>query len=207
MPKCRYCKEKFEAGNSLDRFCSYQHAIAFLATPEGVEAQKKAALKMQKEKRKEARKKKREFYRNDKSWQREQTQKAFNKMRKLEELLWFKDRNLEPECISCGKQNMDWCCGHFKTVGSSGVLRFNRVNTFLQCNRYCNQGKSGNIAGCKNTRGYKQGLIERFGENIGGAILDYLDREQHKIAAWSCEQLEQMRAEFNQRARELEAKL
>lgn len=198
MPKCRYCKQKFEASNSLAKFCSYEHAMAYLATPEGAEKHKKAKVKLEKIKEKEHRKKTREFYRRDLKWQHKRTQTAFNKMRRLEEFKWFQDRGLEPACISCGGTKMDWACGHLKTVASSGVLRYNRVNTHLQCNRNCNEKKSGNI------ENYKLGLLERYGENIGGAMLEYLDITQHKTADWTWQQLEQMRKEFNARIRKLE---
>lgn len=204
MPRCQYCKSKFEARNSLDKFCSYQHAIAYLATPEGVEKHKKARKQISREKKRQNNVKRRNLNRQTLGWQHKQTQMAFNKMRRMEEFLWFKERGLEPECISCGGTKKDWACGHFKTVGSSGGLRYNRANTFLQCNKYCNSSKAGNIEGCKNTRGYKKGLIERFGDNVGGAILEYLEKEQHKLADWTCEQLEEMRKGFNQRIRELE---
>lgn len=208
MPsRCRYCKARFEARNSLDKFCSYKHAMAWLATPEGAEKHKKVKAKLNRDKKRESNLKRRNLNRQTLGWQHKKTQMAFNKMRRMEEFLWFKERGLEPECVSCGKTKMDWACGHFKSVGSSGGLRYNRANTFLQCNRYCNRGKSGNIEGCKNTRGYKQGLIDRFGVNVGGAILEYLEKEQYKAAKWTCEQLEEMRKGFNQRIRELEAQL
>lgn len=138
------------------------------------------------------------------SWQHKQTQPVFNKMRVLEELLWFSSRGLEPVCISCGKPNMDWCCGHFKTVGAQPNLRYDELNTFLQCNRYCNMGKSGNIEGDKNTRGYKRGLLERFGSEEGGRIISYCEthNEAHN---WACDELEDIRAKFSARVRELKA--
>ena len=45
----------------------------------------------------------RDAKRRDLKWQHKLTQKTFNRMRVLEELLWFKERGLEPECISCGR--------------------------------------------------------------------------------------------------------
>ncbi len=109
------------------------------------------------------------------SHQHKLTQKAFNRMRVLQELKWFKDRGLEPECISCGKNNMDWCCGHFKTRGSQGNLRYDQVNTYLQCNRYCNMALSGNISGNKTTRGYITGLHDRFGDKKAREIIEYCE--------------------------------
>ena len=143
-----------------------------------------------------------ELNRKDLKWQHKQTQPAYNRMRVLEEMKWFKDRELEPVCISCGKPNMDWCCGHFKTVGAQGVLRYDRLNTYLQCNRYCNKGLSGNIEGNKTTRGYKKGLVDRFGDDEAQRIIEYC--EAHTEAyKWTCDELEEMRAEFSRLGREL----
>ncbi len=134
------------------------------------------------------------------------TQVSFNKLRRLQELEWFKKHGKQPECISCGKTNMDWCCGHFKTVGAQGVLRFDEVNTYLQCNRYCNMGKSGNISGDKNTRGYIQGLHDRFGQQKAEAIIDYCTNKTQP-RKWTGMELMEMRKEFNKQIRELEASL
>lgn len=123
-------------------------------------------------------------------------------MRVLQEKLWFKARGLEPECISCSKQNMDWCCGHFKTRGSQRELAYDEKNTYLQCNRYCNKGLSGNINGNKTTRGYIQGLIDRFGQEQANEIIEYC--EQKRVKKWHWQELEEMRKRFNAEIRRLE---
>lgn len=139
---------------------------------------------------------------NDVPKQHKLTQPVFNKMRVLQEKLWFKERGLDPECISCGKTNMDWCNGHLKTVGSSGVHRYNPINSRLQCNRYCNMALSGNINGNKTTRGYLQGLIDRFGSVEAENILEALS--ESPVKKWTCEELIKMRKEFNIKIRRLE---
>lgn len=197
--RCPYCRKYFPSekmtrfGSML--FCCFEHAVQYANKP----STKDKGRKLE---RKENKERKRELDRNSIPWQLKQTQIAFNKMRVLEEIKWFNDRGLDPTCISCGKSNMDWCCGHFKTRGSQSNLRFDRKNTFLQCNRYCNMGLSGNIEGNKNTRGYKQGLIDRFGEEEAKSILDYCESNTIPVK-WTREMLETMRAEFNKRAREL----
>lgn len=151
------------------------------------------------------REQKRNFKISDISHQHELTQKAFNKMRVLQEKLWFKERGLEPECISCGKKSMDWCCGHFKAVGAHGRLRYDEKNTYLQCNRYCNKGLSGNIYGNKNTRGYIKGLYDRFGQEAD-KVIDYC--ESNTMARkWTGDELASMRKEFNLQIRILKGKL
>lgn len=194
--RCKTCKKTFTPMNSLQPTCSPVCAIAFTKTKQG-------KAHVDKAREREHTDKKRAFNKTDIPKQLKLTQKAFNKMRVLEELLWFKSRGIEPECISCGKTNMDWCCGHFKSVGAQSTLRFNPRNTFLQCNRYCNMGLSANIEGNKTTRGYKQGLRDRFGDTEGGFILAYC--EQHTgIINWTGDMLKEMRAGFNKRIRELQ---
>jgi hypothetical protein len=157
-------------------------------------------IKIVKEKAHTERKK--EFKLSDTSYQHKLTIPVFNKMRVLQEKKWFGDRGLQPYCISCLKQNMDWCCGHFKTSGGNSRLRYDPMNTFLQCNRYCNMGLSGNIEGNKNTIGYKAGLVERFGKEKAKEILDYCDENTH-AKNWTGEELKKMRAEFSKEIRRL----
>jgi hypothetical protein len=189
--KCSICRNKFEVELPKQLVCGPTCALA-------LNVQNKA-----KEYNKETKRLKTAFNSKDTKKQLDLTQKVFNKMRKLEELKWFRDRGLEPTCISCNKPNMDWCTGHFKTVGAQGNLRFDRVNTYLQCNRYCNCGKSGNIEGCKNTRGYKKGLFERFGEQEAEFIIGYCETNTAP-RKWDCDELIEMRKGFAKRVRELE---
>lgn len=202
MPKCKLCR-----GKCLGRFCSPDHAYQWLSSPEGQKAKDRAAERKAKTKEREAKAKKAEYYRNQLSWQHKQTQPVFNKMRVLEELKWFADHGLEPECISCGKKSMDWCCGHFKTVGASGSLRYEPWNSSLQCNYYCNQSLSGNLNGTATTRGYINGLHDRYGRVEAQIRLDWLDRHQADVKKWTCEELEEMRKGFNERIRQLQKEL
>lgn len=147
-----------------------------------------------------------ELDRSKLSWQHAQTKTSFNRMRVLEEKVYFAKIGKELECISCGKKNMDWCCGHLKTVGAQGNLRYDRKNTYLQCNKYCNKSLSGNIEGNKNTRGYKQGLRDRFGEEEGNKIIEYCETHT-EVKKWTREEIEALRKECNKRIRELELEL
>jgi hypothetical protein len=170
-----------------------------------MQEEKKAARDAYKE-RHEHKKAKTKLANEDRRLQLKLTQTAFNKLRRLEEVKWYRDRGLEPECISCGaKSNKPgyFCCGHFKTVGAHAELRFDEINTALQCNRYCNMGKSGNINGDKHTRGYIVGIMLRYGDTEGKARLDYLNGP-HDAKKFTCEELIAMRKDFNARVRELE---
>lgn len=204
MPKCKHCKQKLESSNSLQGFCKPEHAIEWLNSPAGKHAQQKAKDKKRKTEEREAKAKKLDYYRKHVSWQHKQTQLAFNKMRKLEELKWFKDRGIEPYCISCLKTNMDWCAGHFKTVGASGALRYEPNNVHLQCNARCNLALSGNLNGTSTTIGYRAGLAHRFGEEDAVKRLKWLDEHQSDKHKWTCEELEEMRKGFNERIRQLQ---
>lgn len=189
-------------GFFCDQNCRYEYATK--KTSNLISRSKKLQSKKLTEDKKKANKARREAKRKDLKHQHKLTQAAFNKMRVLEEKLWFKQRGLEPTCISCGRElgNDQWCCGHFKTRGSQSNLRYDKKNTFLQHNFSCNLNLSGDIAGTKKTRGYKQGLIERFGEVEGQAIIDYCESNTSTIK-WTCEELEEMRSQFNERIRKL----
>ena len=191
-PRCKHCKKPFERTfTTTQAVCSPFCGL------------KLAAIKRNKKYDQITKQKKKKLRESDLSHQITLTQKTFNKMRKLEELKWYRDRGLEPECISCGKTNMDWCCGHFKTTGAQGGLRFDRKNSYLQCNRYCNKGLSGNISGNKNTRGYIQGLTDRFGQGKADSIIRYCEANTQPVK-WTCDQLISMRKGFSKRIRELE---
>ena len=192
---CGVCEAKFKPWSTTQRTCfSAKCALEW------------ARIKSRKQSEREARAASTEFKRRDMRWQHKQTQPVYNRMRVKEEFLWFHQQGLEPECISCGKTNRDWCCGHFKTVGSQPELRYSPLNTFLQCNTYCNLNLSGNIAGTKHTRGFRQGLIERFGPEQAKSIIDYCETPRDK-KVWDWQELEAFRAECAARERELKRAL
>ena len=198
---CTNCKDRYPreqmkkhpAGN----FCTTECVIEYATN-------KSRKTKITKEKKDHALRKK-VFYASDTAKQHKLTQTVFNKLRRLQEFKWYRDRDLEPECISCGKANMDWCCGHFKTVASQGALRYDEKNTYLQCNKYCNSSLSGNINGNKNTRGYLQGLIDRFGEIKADEIVEYCEID--RVKKWDGKRLMLMRKGMNEEIRKLQAKV
>ena len=185
--RCSQCKGYKIADDGIvingTFFCDIEHATAkaFKGIPKGkkiVEKNNKAAV----------------FELNKKTlkWQHDKTQPVFNKLRRLQELKWFSDRGLEPVCISCQKPigNDQWCNGHFKTVGSNGRLRYDFKNSYLQHNRNCNMGRSGDIDG------YKKGLVARFGADEAQGIIDYCETNNAPIKlTW--QDIEKMRKEFN----------
>ncbi|MEM7421562.1 MAG: recombination protein NinG [Pseudomonadota bacterium] len=114
--RCSHCKKKGPQESMLLRqlkaFCD-QNCFAEWAAANV----SKLAKKGKQIERKAFNERKRKVKLNDISHQRDMTQKAFNKMRVLQELDWFYSRGLEPTCISCGNPlgNDLWCCGHYKS--------------------------------------------------------------------------------------------
>jgi hypothetical protein len=203
LKKCKHCGIKSDNGRTypIGYICSDLCRDAIIKIHNQKEYDKKCQ-RAYKAKQKKDKDFKTKVVKNDIPKQLKLTQAVFNRLRKLQEFQWFRDRGLEPECISCGKTNMDWCAGHYKSRGSQGALRFDPKNVFLQCNKYCNSSLSGNIEGNKTTRGYKVGLIERFGKEEGQAILDYCEID--RIAKWDGEELIELRKTLAKQIRDLD---
>lgn len=196
--RCKKCREYqyretmrlMNYGNFCDTTCEAAWII---------EKSRKDQVKAKKKKNSEFKQKVRS---KDVSYQHDITQPVFNRMRVLEEKLWYQERGLEPECISCKKKG-DFCCGHFKTRGSQKNLAYDRMNSRLQCNTYCNKHLSGNINGNKNSRGYIKGLHERFGSEKAQEIIDYCESHT-EVKKWTCEELIEIRTNAYAEIRRLE---
>jgi len=65
-------------------------------------------------------------------------------------------------------------------------------------------GLAGNRKGNKTTRGYEQGLRERFGDINGNQIIEWCESNQHKTRKFTCDELEKMRARFSVVSRKIE---
>jgi len=188
--------EKYPYGNFYDKL----HADKWIEDKyKRDKAKKLAKAKRVQTKQVKANKKAvRELNRKNLQWQHKQTQPVFNKLRRLQEFKWFSDRGLEPVCISCQKPlgNDQWCNGHFKSVGSNGRLRYDFKNSYLQHNRNCNMGKSGDASN------YEKGLIARFGEKKGREIISYCE-ENNKPLKLTWQDIEELRVEFNKQIKAL----
>jgi len=198
--KCCGCKDRFPADTMIElpagNFHSFGCAIDYSKAKSDKARAKAKKQRVMKEKKSDNKRKK-EFKLNDLPYQHKLTQKVFNRMRVLQELVWFKSKGLPPRCISChGKLGGDqWCCGHFKTTHNS-LLRYDELNTFLQHNHRCNMNLSGDIEGAHNTMGYKKGLITRFGKEEGQEIIDYCDNS-NAVKKWTGEELAELRKRCN----------
>lgn len=185
--KCRYCKEYKEVDSGIiinnGFYCSYYHATAYAR-----QNQAKGKAKREKAEKSDLRKRKEKL----KSYAKlaAEAEKAVRR--------YIRARDYGKPCISCGttNPNIQYAAGHFKTSGGHKELRFNVLNMHLQCNKYCNSALSGNINGNKHTKGYRQGLIDRFGQ----WIVDYLE-SHHESKNYSREDLNRIKRIFNKRAR------
>ena len=203
--RCTHCK-KYSAMDKLvkvpaGKFCNKTCLMEYATKPSN---KSKLITIGRKEAKKQTGADLLELNKKSLSWQHKQTQPVFNRMRVLEELEWFYSRNLEPTCISCGmpKGNDVWSCGHFKTRGGHSQLAYDPINTYLQHNKRCNQQLSADIYGTKTTHGYIQGLKNRFGDVAANEIIEHCETTTESVK-WTCDQLEQMRTQFNKRIREL----
>ena len=176
MKKCRICQSEFEPWNSLQFACSPKCAIDYAKT----ESQKREYL--------EAIEGKRPRKVETVSQQHELTQPVFNKWVRL-----VKDKD-ETECISCGRARVGFTetAGHFKTVGSAGILRYFPDNVH---GPHCTEGnlhKSGNIVE------YRPRLIEK----IGIERVEFLDSESTKSKKWTIAELKDLRAKYSRLTKE-----
>lgn len=69
---------------------------------------------------------------------------------------WIRERDKDNGCISCGGKVEQ--AGHYFSQGHHSALRYDEINTHGQCIR-CNMHLSGNLIK------YRQGLVERYGED------------------------------------------
>lgn len=192
MTKCKFCKKPATQRFGLNYFCS-----ADCAYNQARALQAKKASKDASEQRKADRE--RLVKLKTPSEHASEAQELFNKMRRLECLLWFKERNLEPVCISCQKPlgGDVWACGHYKTRGARKDLAFERLNTHLQHNFSCNKNKSGDV------EGQKIGYAMIYGQAETERILADLEvrREMPKRTP---EDWQAMKKEFRAEIRRLE---
>ena len=212
MPRrkqCHLCKAptiKSEGIQTPEKFfCSLEHATTYANSrlDRSRLDEKRKLIRTHKEAKRKAHKAAMEIKRLNIQWQHKVTQQAFNRMRVLEELLWFKERGLEPVCISCEQPlgNDQWACGHYKTRGGTNALRYDPKNTYLQHNHRCNMKMSGDIHGTQSTAGFRQGILNRFGDVNGQALLDYCEKD-HQRYTWHWRELEEMRQKFNRKIKE-----
>lgn len=189
---CPICKQPATQKFGLKLFCGYIHAAEWGQ----MQAQKNKAKK-QKEQRSKDKARLEEIKKP--SEHASEAQDLFNKMRRLEELLWFKQQGLEPICISCQKPlgGDIWACGHNKTRGARKDLAFERLNTHLQHNFGCNSNKSGDV------EGQRIGYALRYGKEEAERILADLEIRR-EIPKRTPDEWNAMKKEYRAEIRRLE---
>jgi hypothetical protein len=172
--KCKVCPETFIPWNSTQTACSPICAI------EIVERKKKKAYKATTREMKKA------INDNDRSYQLKKTQTTFNQFIRL--------RDAGKPCISCGTTKpVQFCAGHYKTVGGNPELRFSEMNVFGQCNKHCNLSLSGNIIE------YRKGLLKR----IGPDKLDWVEGP-HEAKNYTLDDIKAIREEYKAKIKNFE---
>lgn len=144
MRKCKNpdCRKPFKPTfNTMQPTCSIPCAIEL------------ANIQKEKDRKKQNAADKKKLRESDRSWWLDQAQYYFNRWIRLV-------RDSAQPCISCGecRDTIQYAAGHYRTVGACPELRFEPRNCHKQCNRNCNQHKSGNVTE------YRIRLIKRIGQ-------------------------------------------
>ena len=195
MPRCKICRDKFEAKYFLQKACFNP---ACLAEWSKLDMQKKnnttkkvADIERKAQKKKDTARKKELKPVGDYV---KEAQAAVNKYIRL--------RDRDKPCVSCGSNPSDanlmtgsrFDAGHYRSRGSASHLRFNLLNIHKQCVK-CNRFNSGNAVD------YRIELINRIGQ-------DNVDRleSDNKPRKFTVEYLERIKKIFNKRSRFYEAR-
>ena len=188
--RCKACKE-YAIPRGTDprvKWCSdpCKDKVIAAALEKARETQRKQARRAQNQE-KRARKL------NDLPHQKTLTRLAFNKMIRL--------LDAGQLCISCGKEvcGSRFEAGHFKSVGSHPELRYDPRNCYLQgsgCNQATSSRRRSNLTVSKE---YEQRLRDKMGDEL----VDWLNGP-HEPKHYTCDDLRELRAVFNEEVRRLE---
>jgi len=142
MPRCKNCKEKFEATYFNEKYCKKDDCKT-------VEVQKLLEKKRKQDKKNWNKEKKvRKEKLKTKSDYLKEVQTVFNK--------YIRERDKGLNCISCQKPPLKKNAGHYRSVGSCPELRFEELNCHLQC-EHCNTYLHANLIE------YRKHLITKIG--------------------------------------------
>ena len=175
MPRCKNCKEKFEAVHFLQKYC-------FKSECSKVWIEKAKVQNWKKEKK---------ILKDELETVQSLTKKA---QRYFNTYIRARDEAKGYPCISCGKVlrkgNID--AGHYFSAGGHGSVRFSEFNVHAQCSRPCNKDKSGDLLN------YQIGIEKR----IGGEELLKLHEEAHKIRKFTREELKEIIETYKQKKKD-----
>jgi hypothetical protein len=179
------CGKKFTpvSGAIGQKVCTWQCGLAIAGQPEN---QKKARVAIEQRERREVRAQKRKV--KSRAEYMQEAQDAFN--------AWIRERDSGQPCISCDTTaDVQYCAGHYRTVGACPELRFEPLNVHRQCNRNCNMGRSGNIVE------YRIRLVKK----IGAEAVAWLEGP-HKPKKYTIDDLQQIKAKYRALTRELKGR-
>lgn len=181
MTKCKICRAEFIKRSMTHKCCSPECAEIF-----GREQTKKQVAKKEREETKVRKEKLKRLP----DWIAD-AQVIFNKYIRL--------RDVGLPCICCGRfpssdfrLGGDYDCGHYRSRGSAGHLRFHEDNAHAQL-KQCNRWGAGRAVD------YRIGLIQRIGLERVEAL--EANNIPHK---WTVEELKEIIATYKRKIKELE---
>lgn len=189
-PRCKWCKQRTERlGKLLHDDC---------VTPWYEANREKLAKKAERKKQLAA---KAERAKDRQTKEEAKTLPMLHKEARFWFNRWIRLRDADEPCISCGKPPPDMSglhagrdCGHFRSVGSAGHLRYTEDNAAGQC-VHCNQYLAGNYTG------FRKGQIERIGE----ARVMELEND-NRPEKWQRDQVRGIRDTYKAKCKQLEKK-
>lgn len=181
MKACKQCGTQFAPARPLQAVCSPICAARLVRVAKREKTAQKAKERKSIRERKEAIKRKPDLIR--------EAQTAFNAYIRL------RDHGLP--CICCGAAFASgsvggaFDCGHYRSTGSAGHLRFNEDNAAGQ-SKHCNRWGSGRAVD------YRIGLIKRIGLERVEAL-----ENNNDIHKWTKEELRDIKARYVAKLKEL----
>jgi len=175
LKTCKSCGDEFQVLRPLQSVCGVACAVKLAR-----EKQEKASQKARRAETKAAKEKLK-----SRADYLKECQQAFN--------AWVRERDYAEPCISCGTTKpVQYCAGHYLTVGAHPELRFEPLNIHKQCNKNCNLEKSGNIVE------YRKGLLAK----IGTERLAWLEGK-HDPVKYTIDEIKEMTKHFRAEAKRL----
>ncbi len=173
MPRCKICRDKFEAKYFLQKACLNPKCLAEWSKKDR-EAKAEAKHKQDKKRLKD----------NDRPFRDKQAQAAFNK--------YIRVRDNDLACVSCGRfHDGQYHAGHYLSRGAHPELRFEEDNCNKQC-APCNNHLSGNISN------YRPALVKKIGQDR----VDWLEGK-HEVRKYTCEDLKEVELKYKQKLKAL----
>lgn len=166
MPRCKICRDKFEARYFLQKACLNP---ACLAEWSKLDREKKADEKFKVRKK--------EFRQSDLKTRKASAKKACH------DYIRFRDK--DNPCICCGRPlGKKFDAGHFLESGNNPQIRYDENNIHAQ-NVYCNQYKGGDSDDYEGRLRLKVGdkIVDDLKNKRGGTVKrtceDYIEIEKH----------------------------